>query len=128
MGEIYPNPTVKRVIFQARFPNLFYLESKIGDLQLLVKVRTSFFNNPYLARDLTELNRLMLPQYAVRPKAWENMDAEEKTQRLAQGKMYTCMELFIYKEHTLLPLYELGNRKTGCYMIDFRAAYKLNCD
>ena len=32
--EIFPNPTVKQVIFQIRFPNLFYIESKIGDLQV----------------------------------------------------------------------------------------------
>lgn len=32
--EIYKYPTVKQVIFQVRFPNLFYLESKMGDFQL----------------------------------------------------------------------------------------------
>lgn len=32
--EVFPNPTVKQVIFQITFPNLFYIESKIGDLQL----------------------------------------------------------------------------------------------
>jgi len=36
INEIFPNPTVKQVIFQIRFPNLFYLESKIGDLQIRV--------------------------------------------------------------------------------------------
>lgn len=36
MGEIFPNPTVKQVVFQIRFPNLFYLESKIGELQIKV--------------------------------------------------------------------------------------------
>jgi uncharacterized protein (TIGR04255 family) len=34
--EVFPNPTVKEVIFQIRFPNLFYMENKIGDLQLKV--------------------------------------------------------------------------------------------
>jgi len=34
IDEVFPNPTVKQVIFQIRFPNLFYLESKIGDLQV----------------------------------------------------------------------------------------------
>jgi len=34
INEIFPNSTVKQVIFQIRFPNLFYMESKIGDLQL----------------------------------------------------------------------------------------------
>ena len=94
----------------------------------LTKVRRDFFNNPYFANDLTRLNSLVSSQYAVHPKQWENMDPEEKAQRLAKGKMYTCSELFIYQEHKLLPSYELGNRQTGYYMIDFRAAYKLNCD
>lgn len=34
ISEIFPNPTVKEVIFQIIFPNLFYMENKIGDLQL----------------------------------------------------------------------------------------------
>jgi len=36
INEVFPNPTVKQVIFQIRYPNLFYLENKIGDFQLLV--------------------------------------------------------------------------------------------
>lgn len=36
IDQIFPNPTVKQVIFQIRFPNLFYIESKIGDLQLMI--------------------------------------------------------------------------------------------
>lgn len=32
--EVFPNPTVTQVIFQIKFPNLFYIENKIGDLQL----------------------------------------------------------------------------------------------
>lgn len=34
--EVFPNPTVKQVIFQIKFPNLFSLENKIGDLQLKI--------------------------------------------------------------------------------------------
>lgn len=34
--EIFPNPTVKQVIFQLRFPNLFFLENKIGDFQMRI--------------------------------------------------------------------------------------------
>ena len=34
--EVFVRPTVKRVIFEIRFPNLFYMESKIGDLQLKI--------------------------------------------------------------------------------------------
>lgn len=36
INEVLPNPTVKQVIFQIRFPNLFYLENKIGDLQMRI--------------------------------------------------------------------------------------------
>lgn len=38
-SELFPNPTVKQVIFQVRFPNLFFLESRIGDIQLAVMER-----------------------------------------------------------------------------------------
>lgn len=32
--EIFPNPTVKQVIFQIQFPNLLYLENRLGEFQL----------------------------------------------------------------------------------------------
>ena len=38
--EIFPNPLVKSVVFQIRFPNLFYLADRIGDFQ--VKVMKEF--------------------------------------------------------------------------------------
>jgi uncharacterized protein (TIGR04255 family) len=34
--EIFPNPTVKQVIFQIKFPNLFYIENQIGEFQLKI--------------------------------------------------------------------------------------------
>ena len=34
INEVFPNPTVKQVVFQIRYPNLFYIENKIGDIQL----------------------------------------------------------------------------------------------
>ena len=36
IDKVYTNPTVKQVIFQIRFPNLFYMENKIGKLQLKI--------------------------------------------------------------------------------------------
>ncbi len=36
IDEVFPRPTVKTVIFQIRFPNLFYIESKIGEIQLKI--------------------------------------------------------------------------------------------
>lgn len=34
--EVFPNPTVKQVAFELKFPNLFYLENKIGDFQMKI--------------------------------------------------------------------------------------------
>jgi len=34
--EVFPNPTVKQVIFQIVFPNLFYMEKIIGEFQLQI--------------------------------------------------------------------------------------------
>ena len=36
IDEVFPFPTVKQVIFQIHFPNLFYLESKIGEFQIRI--------------------------------------------------------------------------------------------
>ena len=39
IAEVFPNPTVKQVIFQITYPNLFFLETKIGDLQVAIMSR-----------------------------------------------------------------------------------------
>jgi uncharacterized protein (TIGR04255 family) len=36
INEVFPNPTVKQVVFQIHFPNLFYIENKIGELQMRI--------------------------------------------------------------------------------------------
>jgi uncharacterized protein (TIGR04255 family) len=36
INEVFLHPTVKQVVFQVRFPNLFSMESKIGDFQLKI--------------------------------------------------------------------------------------------
>ncbi len=36
LAEVFPNPTVKRVAFAIQFPNLFFIESKIGELQMKI--------------------------------------------------------------------------------------------
>lgn len=48
IDKIFPNPTVKQVIFQIKFPNLFYMEKKIGDLQ--VKIMEKFPQSSLLFR------------------------------------------------------------------------------
>jgi len=39
INEVFPNPTVKHVIFQIRYPNLFIIENKIGDFQIKIMDR-----------------------------------------------------------------------------------------
>jgi hypothetical protein len=36
LAEVFRNPTVKQVAFEIKFPNLFFIESKIGDLQMII--------------------------------------------------------------------------------------------
>jgi len=36
VDEVFPNPTVKQVLFQIRFPSLFYIETKIGEYQFAI--------------------------------------------------------------------------------------------
>jgi uncharacterized protein (TIGR04255 family) len=36
IDEVFPNPTVRKVIFQIRFPALFAMESLVGDLQVRI--------------------------------------------------------------------------------------------
>lgn len=36
INEVFPNPTVKQVSFEIRFPNLFSMENKIGNFQLKI--------------------------------------------------------------------------------------------
>ena len=39
INDVFPNPTVKKVIFQIRFPNLFSIEKMIGDYQIEIMDR-----------------------------------------------------------------------------------------
>jgi hypothetical protein len=56
--EVFPNPTVKQVAFEIRFPNLFYLESKIGELQVkIMELLTRFFPPIVACRDCEQKMR-----------------------------------------------------------------------
>jgi len=48
INEVFPNPTVKKVIFQIRYPNLFFIENKIGDIQL--KIMSKFPESALIVR------------------------------------------------------------------------------
>ncbi|HII93179.1 MAG TPA: TIGR04255 family protein [Methanosarcina sp.] len=48
INEIFPNPTVKQVIFQIRYPNLFFIENRIGDFQ--IKIMTEFPDSSFFVK------------------------------------------------------------------------------
>jgi len=98
----------------------------------LLPIRGSFFDNPYLAKDLTRINRKMEPRQAIPPHAWDKLSPEEQAKRLAVGREYAFISLFVYEKHDLLPRYTVHRRdrtiETNYYMINFRNTYKLCCD
>jgi hypothetical protein len=105
---------------------------KTISLSPLVEMRGSFFDNPYLAEDLTRINRKMEPQQTVSPQIWERFPPEEKQKRLEVGYEYGFIEFFVYEKNDLFPKYIInrrnGNIETNNYMIDFRNTHKVSCE
>lgn len=146
-GFVISTPVMKQPVLEAgqheyhvevRIPELCAILSpccSIGDqmiaLSPLKRVLPSFFENPYLTQDLTNLNRKMLPEQAIPPGAWEKMPEEDRQKRLREGETYAFTSYFIYAEHEYLPVYSLRTRggeiQTGCHMIDFRDIFKVHC-
>lgn len=98
----------------------------------LMSIYGSFFDNPYLEEDLTNVNRKMKPQQSIPPHAWEQLPQEKKQERLAVGIVYAFVNLFVYEENDRLPPYNVprreGDKSTSYYMISFRDIHKLCCD
>lgn len=105
---------------------------KIISLSPLIKLRNSFFDNPYLVEDLTRINREMKPEESVPPYVWNSFPPEERQKRLEVGKGYAFLEFFVYNKNELFPTYIINRRQqnieTNYHMIDFRNTYKINCE
>jgi hypothetical protein len=109
------------------------IRNKTISLTPLIQVSRAFYDNPYFAKDLTRVNREMEPEQAVAPFVWEKLQPEEQQKRLAVGRSFALLNLFIYERHDLLPMYVIKRKdkediETNYYMIDFRNTYKLCCD
>lgn len=108
------------------------IEKKSIALAPLAQIRPSFLDNPFLAEDLTRVNRHVPPEKSVSPYVWENKFPAEKKQELkARGSGYICLECFVYKAHSLLKSYRLDRRggavEMGDYMVDFKSIYRVDC-
>lgn len=146
-GFVLSTPVMKQPVLEAsqheyhvevHLPELCAIVSpccSIGDqmiaLSPIKRVLPSFFENPYLAQDLTNLNRRMLPEQAIPPVAWQKMPEDERQKRLLEGETYAFTSYFIYAEHEYLPMYSLKTKgeeiQIGYHMIDFRDTFKVNC-
>lgn len=108
------------------------IRDKAISLTPLVKISGSLFNNPFLAEDLTRINRKMKPHQSMPPHAWKELPEEKKREREAVGLAYAFFRWFIYEGHDLLPKYTVhrttGNIETNYYIINFRETFKLCCD
>jgi len=87
IDEIFPNPTVKQVIFQITFPNLFYLEKRIGDIQ--EKIMEQFPKSDLLLRrgillaDIGPDQKIEFPPNEIESSATKKIwhfEAKNKTQ------------------------------------------------
>lgn len=103
----------------------------LAPLQELIPI---FFKNPWWVEDFTCLNRPMPAERTIPPHKWKAMSQEIKERELdLENDAYAFDDFFIYQEHPLLPQYTVDligqpNQETGCYMVDFKTAYRINCD
>jgi hypothetical protein len=108
------------------------IRDKVISLTPLIKLRGTFFNNPFFVDDLTRINRPVAPEHSLPPSAWESMEPEEKAGRLRSAPGYVSLECFIYEKHDFFHEYTIsrreGNISTRYYMIDFRYTFRVHCD
>ena len=108
----------------------------IGDKKILIaplrKIWPAFFDNEYLLKDLTRLNRKMERRFTHSPSAITKMDDKKKAIELTSEIVWAFVDLFIYEKNEKLPPYTITRRQNSqeirYYMIDFRDATKVNCD
>jgi uncharacterized protein (TIGR04255 family) len=74
IDRIYPRPTVKQVIFQITFPNLFYLEGRIGSIQ--EKIMEEFPKSELLQRKRVFIANVG-PELKIDPKEVEDVPANK---------------------------------------------------
>ena len=122
---------ITRPPFYALLSPCCSIRDEILSLAPLVKIKSSLFGNPFFAEDPTRINTKIEPINSLPPVAWESMDPAEKVSRLSKGLSYTLLEYFVFKEHDLFPEYEVHRKErniiTRHYMIDYRAAFRVDC-
>jgi hypothetical protein len=108
----------------------------IKDNEILIaplqKVNENFFKNPYFKDDLTNINRLVPPEYTIPPEGWDRLSEKDKSIRISKGPAYTFGDFFIYSENPFFPKFEVSMRNEklniGFLMVNFKDIQKACCD
>ncbi len=110
------------------------IDKGILALAPLQSILPSFYQNPWWVEDFTRLNRKMPADKSVSPNTWATMPpyVKEKDFDLEEDG-YAFDDFFVYEENLSLPEYTVNipnadNQQTRYYMIDFKTAYRINCD
>lgn len=117
----------------------------------LIQIHAHFWDNPYLAKDMTQMNRIMMPKQVMHPQKWNSLSFEDKQELINARPQHNLLNYFVYKEHDMfspytvkrelvyeekiapdnLPEYEIRKEElefqTRYYMIDFKSIYHINC-
>jgi len=96
-------------------------------------IDSRWLETPYLAQDLTNINRPMTRLQACPPGQLAKMGAPERAAIQADTtKALRLLAFFVYAPHDWLDSYEVKvNRnpaRVGCYMVDFREIHRIKCD
>lgn len=96
INEVFPNPTVKQVVFEIRFPNLFYIENKIGDFQ--IKIMEEFpasnllYRRQLLFADLGPKAQFKPLEEETGKKIWEFKSEKRYSLNVTSNSLYIVSE------------------------------------
>lgn len=109
------------------------IEDKTLLLAPLQQLTPRIYENPYFAEDVTRINRRMQTKQSLPPIAWESMDPATRDRKLAEPDGFTLLDMFVYRDHELLPPYKVKTKQQGeltvsACSIDFRKIVSITCD
>lgn len=119
----------------------------------LTQVRSHWWDNPYLAKDMTKINREMNPKQVMHPIQWNRLSLKEKLEMITAEPQHNQLNFFVYEEHNAFPSYTVKREsryeekvdatnnlpifkqikkdvefQTTYYMIDFKSIYHVECE
>lgn len=97
-------------------------------LSPLHQLESRFIKNEFFRADPLMINCKVEPEQSTGARAWEGLLPDEKVKRLAEGKAFAWLYLFVFDAHPLLQTYTLKGKETGFYCVDFRRTFAIKWD